>query len=105
MSVKYQKLHVGQLGFVIRSLGKYNPLLLLERCEIVEVEEGGHYIKVVFDPEKEPERMWNRDFIPANRRAIREAYVRILAVIRLGFRNAYVSPREPLISPIKEEVE
>lgn len=100
--MKLQKLHVGQIGFVIRSLGgEFAPLLVLDRCEIVEVEDERH-VKVILKPDGEPKRLWNPDFIPANRRAIEKAYKRILAVIHVGFFNAYQSPNEPLLSPKKE---
>ena len=64
---------------------------------IVEIIDPA-YIMVINKPDGEPEKMWAFDFIPGNRRSIRKAYRIARTMLDLGFRNAFISPREPLMN-------
>ncbi len=92
--IRYPKLHVGQMGFVFREIGRVAPVIL-DRCEIVEIVNE-RYVMVIFAPDGKPEKIWSKEFIPANRRALRDAYHVARTMLDLGFRNAFISPRAPL---------
>ena len=95
MSLKTPKLHVGQMGFRLMNINYLAPVVL-ERVMIVEIIDP-HYIMVISKPNGEPEKLWAFDFIPGDRRSIRKAYHTARVMLDLGFRNAFISPREPLM--------
>jgi len=94
MSLKYPKLHVGQIGFVLDEVGRIAPIALT-RCQIVEIIDK-FYIMVIFKPDGDPKKILSFDFIPGDRRSLAKAYRTARAVLDLAFHNAFISPREPL---------
>lgn len=93
--MKYPKLHVGQIGFRLSGINRIAPVILV-RIMIVEIIDQAH-VMVINKPNGEPEKLWAFDFIPGDRRSLRKAYHTARVMLDLGFRNAFISPREQLM--------